>query len=113
MATDRPHGLQAEQGAAPETWRGPPQLCPYCGYLADAATPTLHKGAVPQVGDFAICLSCGGVLVFGLGMLLRRASAADLLDVPASLADALRQWASMPPEWHRAMAAARRRGARA
>ena len=45
------------------TTRLPPSLCPHCGYAMDAAS-ALRADAVPEPGDWTVCLACGGVMQF-------------------------------------------------
>lgn len=45
------------------TTRTPATLCPHCGYAMDAAS-SMQGEAVPDPGDWSICLRCAGVLQF-------------------------------------------------
>jgi hypothetical protein len=39
--------------------------CPFCGHMLDRVTAgPENPEAVPQEGDFTLCIQCGGLLVF-------------------------------------------------
>jgi hypothetical protein len=38
--------------------------CPVCGGNANGSTPVLAEGAVPKLGDVAICAHCAAVLLY-------------------------------------------------
>jgi len=38
--------------------------CPVCGGKADDATPATEAGAIPALGDVAVCAYCRAVLVY-------------------------------------------------
>jgi hypothetical protein len=38
--------------------------CPVCGGNASGASPVFAEGAVPKLGDIAICAHCASVLVY-------------------------------------------------
>ncbi len=54
--------------------RTPPRMCPFCGYVTDAASglQAEHHGAVPEPGDWAVCLKCGEAAVYADGLALRK-----------------------------------------
>ena len=53
-------------------------FCPFCFHVLDAVT-SLGSEAVPQPGDFTICIDCCAVLRFDVGMSL---VASSLLEIP-------------------------------
>ena len=53
--------------------------CLSCGAKADGSTSI--EGAVPKVGDVTVCLSCGHVMEFGLGLTLVELSDATLMNI--------------------------------
>lgn len=38
--------------------------CPVCGGGATGSAPVLEEGAIPRLGDVAICAYCAAVLVY-------------------------------------------------
>jgi hypothetical protein len=52
-----------------------PATCPWCAAVLDAASGLDHDRA-PSVGALTVCINCGGVGVFGLGLQLDRCSEA-------------------------------------
>lgn len=38
--------------------------CLYCGHMIDHAGEISIKSAVPEVGDFTLCIMCAGLMVF-------------------------------------------------
>lgn len=54
-----------------------PSLCPRCGYMTDMASHPTDPTARPKDGDFSVCLSCGGLLMFNEDLTLREVSKAD------------------------------------
>jgi hypothetical protein len=54
------------------TARVPPSMCPACGYACDAATSLEDRDAVPEPGDWTVCLACGELLVFSPLMVLQK-----------------------------------------
>lgn len=42
-----------------------PVVCPYCGYTFDAVSSAQNDGAEIEPGDPSLCVSCGGVMVYG------------------------------------------------
>lgn len=61
-----------------EHTRLPPQFCPFCFTLLDAATNMTSLDA-PQPGDFTICVNCSGILRYEEGMTV---VASSLLEIP-------------------------------
>ena len=51
--------------------------CPFCGKQLDRATCP-KEDAAPVEGDLTVCVGCGGVMVFGKELVLRRASQEEL-----------------------------------
>lgn len=72
--------------------RQPPQACPHCKAIHDAASELGGMSdtgeSEPSPGDFSICLRCGGILSFNdqLQFVARR-----IEDVPADIRPQL-QW---------------------
>jgi hypothetical protein len=62
------------------TTRFPAAFCPVCFQVLDAATAMQDK-AVPEPGDYTICIECGAVLRFGPKMDLLLSS---LMEIPMS-----------------------------
>lgn len=54
------------------TTRTPPQLCPACGYLVDAASKADGGDKRPMPGDLTMCMECQEPFQFGEGMVLER-----------------------------------------
>jgi len=48
-------------------YRIPPFDCPKCGYHMDSASNMTGEGC-PEVGDCTVCINCGQVLRFGIGL---------------------------------------------
>jgi hypothetical protein len=61
-----------------KTTRVPPSFCPFCFYQMDAVS-SVGSEAVPEPGDFTVCIDCCKVLQFDANMQL---CAASLLDIP-------------------------------
>jgi hypothetical protein len=51
--------------------RTPLVLCPWCDKELDAASGLDHD-RVPKVGDLGVCITCGGVNIYALGLILTR-----------------------------------------
>lgn len=49
----------------------PPTLCPWCAHQLDAAFGIGSDNA-PAIGDCTVCIKCGGVGLWGIGMVLTR-----------------------------------------
>lgn len=62
-----------------DTVQLPPQFCPVCFTVLNAATNMTSEGP-PEPGDFTICIGCRAVLCFGLGMVMELSS---LMAIPA------------------------------
>jgi hypothetical protein len=79
------------------TVRLPPQFCPVCFTMLDAATNMTSEGP-PVPGDFTICIGCRSILKFGPEMGRELSS---LEAVPAhsrfAFAKMLRVMGEMPP----------------
>lgn len=60
--------------------RVPVSRCLGCGVEMDAVTDPLTN-AKPKVGDITICLRCGHIMAFGLGLLLRPLTDSEMLMV--------------------------------
>lgn len=67
--------------------RVPPMLCPWRGYMADAVSQVGQGAAKPKPGDFSMCISCGGLMVFKLDLSMRKADEIDLCGLPAEQLD--------------------------
>ena len=49
----------------------PGNKCPHCDHRLDGAS-SVAKDAVPKVGDISICFYCGGLVTFGIGLVLEK-----------------------------------------
>jgi hypothetical protein len=69
----------------PHTDRMPAARCPHCSHLIDAATP--HDGAkhAPAVGDWSVCINCGGLLRFNTELRMVAGLAGELAREPAEM----------------------------
>lgn len=67
--------------------RVPPCLCPWCGYMSDAATSVGKAEIVPKPDDISMCIDCGGLLVFKPDLTMRKPEPEDLKDAPQPLLD--------------------------
>ncbi len=65
----------------------PRSACPPCGYEMDTASPAGGGGAIPEEGDFTMCINCGATLRFNADLTLRSATLADIetLDPEAAM----------------------------
>jgi len=52
--------------------------CPYCGKKLDATSNVDGTDKAPNVGDYSVCIGCGGVLVFEDRFKVREPTAAEL-----------------------------------
>lgn len=59
----------------------PKQACPQCAYPQDTAENPHDEADTPTVGDVTICLNCGSILVFGDGLLLKKPSPDDEVQI--------------------------------
>lgn len=57
--------------------------CPWCQHKIDAASHVSEPGifAEPKVGDFNVCIMCGGWLRFGRDLKLHRVDEKDILEM--------------------------------
>jgi hypothetical protein len=72
------------------TTRVPISPCPQCGAKLDAATSVNGEmNAVPDgKHEVTICINCGALLKFGLGLILEPLTVADMGSIPtATLAE--------------------------
>jgi len=60
------------------TTRTPPQMCPSCGYVFDAATEAIEAKAKPKPGDVALCLNCINVGIYNADLSVRPATEAEI-----------------------------------
>jgi hypothetical protein len=58
-----------------------PELCYTCGYLYDAVSPRDGSTDTPVPGNWAICINCGEVAVFGLDLRRRPLTEAERRDL--------------------------------
>jgi hypothetical protein len=61
-----------------------PTVCPWCSAGLDAATG-IETNSRPKVGDFSVCIRCGGLIEFGIGLVLLRGSDTGLASEPADI----------------------------
>lgn len=50
----------------------PDQLCPHCGHGVTHAGALIEKTAAPRPGDWSVCIRCGEVAVFDVGLRQRK-----------------------------------------
>ena len=55
-----------------------PSECPACGKRNDAATARDGSNIEPQVGDIAVCFSCGCINKYGFDMVLELVPADEI-----------------------------------
>lgn len=55
-------------------------LCPSCGKPLDCAT-ALDGNSKPKFGDVSVCLYCGEILSFGLGLVLQPLTDEQMIEV--------------------------------
>lgn len=67
----------------------PKALCPWCGHRLDGATG-IDTDARPEVGDLSVCIRCGGLIEFGIGLVPQRGSDAMLAAEPLETRDIIR-----------------------
>lgn len=60
----------------------PHDRCPNCLYKVDAAT-CLNGERSPRHGDFALCLNCGQLNVYGKGLIQHQASVEEESELDA------------------------------
>jgi hypothetical protein len=65
------------------TTRTPPQMCPNCGYVFDAATEAIKAKAKPKPGDVSLCLNCINVGIYNADLSVRSATDAEIADLDA------------------------------
>lgn len=60
----------------------PPPTCPFCQSTLDRTVAISDNLAVgPQSGDWTVCSSCGGILLFTEAMTLRIASKEEMIEL--------------------------------
>jgi hypothetical protein len=61
----------------------PPFLCPWCGYYQDRVSHLVDSRDKnpPAVGDVTVCLNCGQLLKFVLGLAVVQVHDETLLDI--------------------------------
>lgn len=93
--------------------RIPPQLCPHCGYLADACS-SMTTDEPPRPRDATMCLACGTFWKFGPTLLPEPFSPEEFAaldgETKIELWKMRRAWARLPPDEIRKM---RTRGSKA
>ncbi|MGI4876683.1 MAG: hypothetical protein ACRYG4_04285 [Janthinobacterium lividum] len=70
------------------TTRVPAQPCPHCGVELSAATSTMQPDedeAAPDPGDLTVCIKCGVILRFGVGMIVERLTRAQFDALPPEI----------------------------
>lgn len=55
--------------------------CTNCGKLLDAAGVPGSETPTPVEGDVTICLYCRHLMIFGLGLLLRNPTDAEMVEI--------------------------------
>lgn len=66
-----------------DTTRTPPNTCPVCRYVHDAATAT--QGGVPQEGSLSVCMNCGCVSEYVADLAIRALAPDELAALPANV----------------------------
>lgn len=74
--------------------------CLKCGGRLDGATNVGDSDQSPEVGDLSVCLQCGHVMEFGLGLVLQELSDQAVLDhagdknllTAVRMSEIFRQW---------------------
>jgi hypothetical protein len=61
-----------------------PTACPWCSAGLNGATG-IETISRPKVGDFSVCIVCGGLIEFGIGLVLLRGSDTALASEPAEI----------------------------
>lgn len=61
----------------PDTFRLPPDACPWCGAAQDAASAMVGKIRAPMPGDMGVCISCSQVTFYNDDLSMRRATARE------------------------------------
>jgi hypothetical protein len=61
-----------------------PTVCPWCSAGLDGASG-IDTNSRPKVGDFSVCIVCGGLIEFGIGLVLLRGSDTALASEPADI----------------------------
>ncbi len=64
----------------------PESVCPVCHHTLDRASCIHDEKAVPESGDFTICIGCTALLIFMEDMTLRLTRPTDLEDMPGDFA---------------------------
>jgi hypothetical protein len=72
----------------------PDSPCPYCHTVNDASTHSLGKAKPPRPHDMALCMNCGGWMVFNEDLTTREPSPDERVEIEASprCAAAFRVW---------------------
>jgi hypothetical protein len=60
--------------------RSPRCKCPACGFILDTAT-NVNGSKSPSFGDITICLYCGEIAVYDVGLMLRSAEQSEIDDM--------------------------------
>lgn len=63
----------------------PESTCPTCNFRSNYATCVADKNALPEAGDFSVCIECGEILVFKENLTLRAVTLDDLVSLPEEL----------------------------
>ncbi len=77
--------------------RVPASPCPECGAVLDGAEA--DDGGLPNQGDFSVCVYCGCMSRYGVGLQLVRATAADLDQLPDDVLDEINRTRAMILVW--------------
>lgn len=64
--------------------RIPEQKCLYCGYVFTAVSNFAKPTELPDPGSANLCMKCGGLMVFGDKLVLRKPSFEELADLKAN-----------------------------
>lgn len=71
--------------------------CPVCKHKIDRASETMEGGREPKGGDFSVCIYCTAFLRFEDDMTLRKATQADMDELPPEARQTMARvrWARM------------------
>lgn len=58
--------------------------CPSCGKELDRATSPFDEALVPRAGDFSLCIGCGGFMVFDRGLIVRKPTPEEAVELEIS-----------------------------
>lgn len=72
------------------SFRVAPAFCPYCKYGFDQSSNIRDGRRKPRPGNYTLCISCGGVLVYDAELRARAPTTAETLELEGR--PELRRW---------------------